>query len=243
MTMQGARMVGEPQVFVDDRDETGWSQDEDPEHFSDGLHLGKEDLEIDLSRIVARGEGWSIGSDGETESLEDAELFLDSVELRAALDDADFRIDLKRACQWAFHHHSQSTYASWEDLQQEVIMRFARWLPHYRKQAKWRTVLVRIAKNLLIDAHRSEVAGKRRHEEIDFDGYEVSMVAENSGARIEDRIFLKECRQILSEDERAVFDEFFVYGKSLRQLANKHGVSPTAMSKRWARIMAKLHIR
>src|ERR1041384_3232647 len=226
MTMQGARMVSEQQVFVDDRTETRWSQEEDPEHFTDGLHGGKEDSQIDLSEFDDRAEGWSIGSDGDTavpESIGSAELFLDSVEFQEALDDADFRIDLKRACQWAFHSRSQSTYASWEDLQQEVLMRFARWLPHYRKQAKWRTVLVRIAKNLLIDAHRSEVSRKRQHEEIDFDEYQVSMVAENSGARIEDRIFLKECRQILSEDERAVFDEFFIYGKSLRQLANKHG--------------------
>src|SRR5690349_12821214 len=95
--------------------------------------------------------------------------FLDSAEFRDAIEDGDFQADLKWACQFTFNRFSQSTHSTWEDLQQEVLIRLGNWLPRYRKEAKRRTVFARIATNVLIDATRSEKSIRRQHEQISFE--------------------------------------------------------------------------
>ena len=166
---------------------------------------------------------------------------LDSSEFREALNDPDFRADLKQACTRVFYRYPQSTHASWEDLQQEVLMRFGKWLRRYRKEANRRTVFEKIAVNVLIDAKRRETANRRRHEEVNFDDLGIELIRERSGTEIEDRIYLNECRSILSETERLIFDDFFVNGESLRQIALLCGVSAPAIKKRFSRVIAKLH--
>lgn len=174
---------------------------------------------------------------------ENTEIRLDSAEFREALEDQDFCADLKWACQFTFNRFSQSTHSSWEDLQQEVLIRFGRWLPHYRKEAKRKTVFARIARNVLIDAKRAETSSRRQHEQINFEDLAWEPAQGEPKSEIENRIFLDECRRALSGHELDVFDEHGVHGESLRQLALKHGVSAAAMSKRWARIITKLHVK
>lgn len=166
---------------------------------------------------------------------------LDSEEFTRALEDKEFRSDLRRACQRAFMKCHQSTHSSWEDLQQEVLMRFGKWLPQYRAEANRRTVFERIATNVLIDAKRRETAKRRFHEEIDLDDLQHDIVGNNPWKGIETRIFLNECRNSLSDAECQILDEYFVEGCSLRQIAKNLGLSAPAISKRLGRIVAKLY--
>lgn len=246
--MHSIQTVSDQNISGTGLTEAGWSQDEDPEHYTfqgfvEGQGNSEADLLITEPVFTEQWAGLHQEELSEHASSDSTNIFLDSPEFREALEDLEFRADLKKACKWAFSRYSQSTHSSWEDLQQEVLMRFGRWLPRYRNEAKRKTIFARIATNVLIDAHRYETSRRRQHEEIDFDELELELVRGKTGTEIENRIFMNECRKILSDHERAVFDEYFVYGKSLRQLAAKHGVSAAAMSKRWARIMTKLHDR
>ena len=245
MTMQGAQAVSDQRIHGAGLTED-WSQSEDPEHCSyeqlPALKVSGEQVSPNLdfsSEWVIELQGVSTDEPPVDGS---AATFLDSPEFREAVDDPAFCADLKWACKWAFYRFSQSTHSSWEDLQQEVLMRFGRWLQRYRHEAKRKTVLARIATNILIDARRCETAKRRQHEEINFDELKFEVTGVKAGAAIEDRIFLHECRTILSDDERKVFDEHFD-GSSLRQMAAVNGISPAAMSKRWARIVTKLQNR
>ena len=214
--------------------ETDWSEYEDPEHHSLERFLGSSgNGEVDLVSEEVSAEALS----------KNTNFFLDSAEFREVLEDRDFRNDLKWACQFTFNRFSQSTHSSWEDLQQEVLIRFGRWLPKYKKEAKRKTVFARIATNVLIDAKRSETSVRRQHEQINFEDLTCEPAHGEPKREIECRILLDECRRNLSQQELDVFDEHAVYGNSLRQLAAKHGVSPAAMSKRWARIVTKLHVQ
>ena len=245
MKMPGTQTLRDQEIPHHNASDADASGEEDPEHrISTAVYPEMYDQEIDLLQIGARGPG-------ETqleELLDDVEVNvesiaskLDSEEFNKALDNLEFRNDLRRACQWAFNRYRQSTHASWEDLQQEVLMRFGRWLPDYREEAKKLTVLIRIATNVLIDAKRRETAKRRDHEEIDLEEHDFERVDRGSWTKIEDRIFLRECRNRLCEAERQILDEYFVEGRSLRQLATKHGVSAPAISKRLGRIVTKLH--
>lgn len=166
---------------------------------------------------------------------------LDSEEFMKALEDVEFRSDLRRACQRAFRKWQQSPLGGWEDLQQEVLMRFGKWLPQYRAEANRRTVFQRIATNVLIDAKRRETAQRRYHEEIELDELQHDVVGDNPWNWIENRIFLNECRNVLSDAERRMLDEYFVEGCSLRQLATIYGVSAPAISRKLDRIVRKLY--
>lgn len=229
--------------------EIDWPENEDPEHYTyQGFPDEQGNFFVDLSnKEGSLIEEWLSNIEDETPSdqpsQEQANVLLNSKDFMEALDDPAFRNDLKRACQWIFRRYSQSTLSSWEDLQQEVLLRLARWLPAYRQEANRRTVFTKIARNVLIDIHRSEGTQRRQHEEVTLDELATEPIGERSGKEIENRIFLNECLEGLSEDERNLVDEFFVKGKSLRQLAIVYGVSPAAMSKRWARTMAKLDKR
>lgn len=211
--------------------DTDWSEDEDPEH-----HIIERFLKRDGSDQVDE-------EPSDDAAQENMDVFLDSAEFREVLEDRGFRADLKWACQFTFNRFSQSTHSTWEDLQQEVLIRFGRWLPVYKKKAKRKTVLVRIAVNVLIDANRAERSIRRQHEQVNFEDLAWEPSHGEPKREIESRIFLDECRRNLSRQELAVFDEHAVYGESLRQLALKHGVSATTMSKWWAQIITKLHVK
>ena len=83
--------------------------------------------------------------------------------------DPEFLTDLAAACRRAFDRYQQSYYDSWQDLQQDVLIRFWRWLPKYRGEAKRKTVLDKIATNVIIDAARRQNAKRRFLQEVKLD--------------------------------------------------------------------------
>ena len=211
----------------------GWSSDEDPEHHSfEPFITESEDGEGNVSEAEVNLSTY--------EQLNEA---LHRTESSEDFDDKEFLADLKWACQWVFNGFSQSTHSSAEDLQQEVLIKFWRWLPRYRNEANRRTVFVRIATNILIDARRYEVSNRRQHLRVHLDDLEWELEQGAIKTKIEDQIILKECRETLSGRELVVYDHHFILGESLQELAEKYGVTRAAMFKTRARIIKKLHAR
>jgi DNA-directed RNA polymerase specialized sigma24 family protein len=69
--------------------------------------------------------------------------------------DLDFRRDLELACQHVFAQYQQSAYDTWQDLQQDVLLRLWRFQPSYCREGEARSnYLTRIATNVLIEAAR-----------------------------------------------------------------------------------------
>jgi RNA polymerase sigma factor (sigma-70 family) len=224
MTMSGVQAANDQDILPHHCDQNDENQDEDPEH-----RLNLEETSGTLPEAVL------LQVNSETEAAN-----LDSEAFTEALEDIEFRGDLRRACQRAFMKFKQSTHGSWEDLQQEVLIRYGKWLPKYRAEANRRTIFEKIATNVLIDAKRRETAKRRFHEEIDLDELQPDIVGNNPWSRIETRIFLNECSSSLSDKERGILHEHYVEGRSLRQMATSHGVSAPAISKKLERILTKL---
>lgn len=85
--------------------------------------------------------------------------------LSAVVDDPHFQEELRRAVRSVFSRHGQSTYETSEELQQEVLTRFAKCLSRYRSQVETRILISRIAINLLIDGARREGSSDRNEQE------------------------------------------------------------------------------
>jgi RNA polymerase sigma factor (sigma-70 family) len=163
---------------------------------------------------------------------------LDHSDLETDLKDDDFARDLTVACKRIFPLYKQSTYDTWEDLRQGVLIKYGLWLPRYRREANHRTVFDNIARNLLIDAIRKEMADFRRHDKLDLD--QQSWDALPGRGSTDDKILLAECRRSLSKADRQLFDQHFVNGESLRSIAAGRNVSTNAVSKKWIRIANSL---
>jgi RNA polymerase sigma factor (sigma-70 family) len=228
--------------------EAGWSEGEDPEHqsFEEFFNASGDDEDEDMESVIA----FKIHEVAELEQAALDELLqqhsdesLHVTEFDEDVADEKFWADLKWSCHWVFQRFTQSTHSSCEDLQQEVLIRFWRWLPRYRNEANRKTVFVKIATNVLIDARRSERSNRRRHERVELDELEAEPVKREPNPEIEDRIFWQECRDTLSKRELVVFDEHFIVGESLRKLAGKYGVSTAAMAKTKKRVIRKVHAR
>jgi len=225
--------------------EAGWSGDEDPEHQSlEQFFNGSGDGEVD---DIETDIGFNLHET--TERVENAalddlfQLHSDATEFNKDVLDEKFWADLRWACQWVFRKFSQSTHSTWEDLQQEVFIRFWQWLPRYKNEANRKTVFVRIARNLLIDAHRSESAQCHQHDRVELEELDREPLKGEPKTEIENRIFWEECRDTLSQRELVVFDEHFIVGESLRKLAGKYGVSTAAMAKARKRVIRKVQAR
>jgi RNA polymerase sigma factor (sigma-70 family) len=227
MTMSGVQRVNDQDTLPHHCDQNEETHDEDPEH-----QLTLEEPGGTLQEQVL------LQANGDTEAAN-----LDSEAFTKALEDVELRRDLRRACQRAFMKYRQSTHGSWEDLAQEVLIRYGQWLPNYRKEANARTIFEKIATNVLIDAKRRETAQRRFHEEIELDELQPDIVGNNPWNGIETRIFLNECSSSLSDKERGILHEHYVEGRSLRQMATNHGVSAPAISKKLERILTKLSQR
>ena len=240
--MNGTQTARERHIHRNDRNQSDWTYCVDDENRDLGARDEKHEENTEqLEATTLQDQDTFPFNETQTAFTEfDAEN-LDSAEFLEVLDDPGFRRDLRVSCKRVFSRYRQSMLGSWEDLQQEVLIRFGKWLPHYRSEAKCSTVFEKIATNVLIDAKRRENAIRRYHQEVNFEELEFELIRERSGSEIEDRIFLNECRSILSDLDRRIFDEFVVKGKSLRQIAKENGISAAAMSKRWSRVITKLH--
>jgi RNA polymerase sigma factor (sigma-70 family) len=165
---------------------------------------------------------------------------LDDPVLEVLSRDVDFNRTLDAVCKrLATNEHP---YYSWEDLKQDVTMKFGRWLWRYRYEASLKTVLTRIAWNQLIDMRRrpGEQSIPLGALLPDADDFELEVPAPRALADIEDSLQVQEWLGALSDDERALFTRHHLEGRSLADLARERGVSRQAVDKQWHRILAKL---
>lgn len=146
------------------------------------------------------------------------------------LESPEFQAALKAACQWAFSRYGsgQSTYGTVEDLQQGVLIKFVRWLPKYRREANWQTVLSKIARNLLYDAKRKDKAKKREREEIDWE--KVSSFIGTLGNEEDFKILFEECLDTLSEREQYILFQCRLNGRKIKSVADELGMSPVEVT-------------
>ncbi len=98
----------------------------------------------------------------------------------------------------------------------------------------------KIAINLLVDAQRSEASKRRYHQESKLNELEWESIPDTYATSIQDQVFVNECRSRLSKEDCKLFDEHFIQGESLREIAARRGVSAAAMSKRWVRVIETL---
>ena len=166
--------------------------------------------------------------------------FLDSPEFQELLDDPKFLSDLKGACQWVLYRYQDSNNPSLEELSQEVLIRFGKWLNQYRREANYQTVLQKIATNILIDESRRRNAKRRWHQEVDLTTFDLESVRGPSGNQIEFEILRTECVDKLPPKDRQIFIQYHDEGRSLREIAAELGISVPSMSQRWSRIVKKL---
>lgn len=146
------------------------------------------------------------------------------------LESPEFQAALKAACQWAFSRYGsgQSTYGTVADLQQDVLLKVIPWLPTYRREANWKTVLSKIARNLLYDAKRKDKAKKREREEVDWE--KVSSFIGTSGSEEDFKILFEECLDTLSEQEQYILVQCRLNARKIKSVADELGMSPAAVT-------------
>jgi RNA polymerase sigma-70 factor (ECF subfamily) len=130
-----------------------------------------------------------------------------------------------------------------EDLAQQVFLQALRGLPRYRRDVPVRVWLLRIARNVAIDAHRRrrdtvswDFLPERLHP-VGPDGPDDLLLRRESGARL--RALLLE----LSPDQRELIGLRFVGGLRFREIAAVVGKSPEAVRKQLGRTLQLLEDR
>jgi RNA polymerase sigma factor (sigma-70 family) len=156
------------------------------------------------------------------------------------LEDPLFKDDLRTACQRAFGRFRQSTHPSWEDLKQEVLLKFGRWLPKYQGNAKRKAVFYRIAVNVLIDARREEMGKRRYHNETKLNDLEWESLRDMSTPSIENQTIFTEFLAQLSQKEQELFRETIIQGESLRGIAKRRQVPALTISKEYTRLVERI---
>ena len=159
--------------------------------------------------------------------------------MNSFLESPEFQADLHAACRRAFNRfrHGQSTYQSVDDLQQDVLVKFIRWLPRYKGSPKCGPILLIIAKNLLIDAKKRDKAA--RHS-VDWENVELDSLKGASGKELEAQILWRECMSELTEKERHIVEECWVKGRTSRDVAEEQGVSAPTVIDHLKKAIAKL---
>lgn len=133
-------------------------------------------------------------------------------------------------------------YYSWEDLKQDVFIKFGRWLWRYRYDASLKTVLRKIAVNQLIDVRRPQGAQSLSLEDLlppEY-GLEFDVPAPQALADVEDDLQVREWLAALTREQRELFVWHHLEGHSLADFARERGVTRQAIDRRWLRILKKL---
>jgi RNA polymerase sigma factor (sigma-70 family) len=178
----------------------------------------------------------------ELANLEDEiENYWTDPEFLSLVDDPDFQAKLDKACRRVIGSFKASAIYSCEDLKQDVIARFAKWLPQYRGEAQLETVLGRIAYNQLVDIYRNPNERCCSIEDLEFKGCNIAARDAEDSTAIVDSILIKELTDKLgSNRERALFTAHFVEGKRPVELAVELGISRQAVCKQLKVIVKKL---
>lgn len=162
------------------------------------------------------------------------------------VNDSTFQDKLERACRRAIRSFKPSSIYSCEDLKQDAIARFAKWLPRYRGEAQIETVLYRIAYNLLVDVSRDPNERCCSLEDLEFKGCNIATI-KTAGRGIEastpvlSEIFIRELiDKLTTHKEQMLFVAYFVEGQPAADLALELGVSRQAVAKQLVNIAKKL---
>jgi RNA polymerase sigma factor (sigma-70 family) len=175
------------------------------------------------------------------------------------MNDPEFLDTLEEICEGVMSSFKPSRTYSCKDLNQDVLIRFGKWLPQYRRDASWKTVLRRIAQNQLIDVYRSWNERCPSYEDL-LESFQVD--ATQNALAVGDSMLVKEplystIRQALrgiefnilaeelssklsSRKERQLFHDYFIEDKSATEIARERGVSRQAVSKQIDRLIEKL---
>lgn len=157
------------------------------------------------------------------------------------LETLEIQRDLDIVSQSVFKRFGPSPrYSEWQDLRQETAIKFLLWRSEYRHEATYKTILNRIATNLCIDEVRRQKALPRAHEEVDLETIDIESLRDRPTRDTELRILLSECRNQLSDIERVVLDEYHIEGRSLTEVATRHGFSTTTAVNVNGRLLKKL---
>jgi RNA polymerase sigma factor (sigma-70 family) len=156
------------------------------------------------------------------------------------ISDREFQDMLDRICQQDIRSFKVPSIYTWEDLKQDVLIRFGKLLVKYRGEAQLSRLVTRIARNLLIDLHRQR---DQRISVEDLELAESAVEATNNDPReaLQSMIELHESLLRMSTDqERELFIKYFIEGKTLSEIAREQGITRQAISKRISQITKKL---
>lgn len=155
-------------------------------------------------------------------------------------EDADFHRTLDAICKRIVRRAAVDY--SWEDLKQDVLIKFGRWLWRCRYEASFKTMLGTIARNQFIDMLRQSHEQCLSLEELlpGEDDVKFEPQAPRALMDIQDNIQVHEWLEALEEHEQKLFVWHHLEGRSLSDFARQRGVSRQAVDKQWLRILNKL---
>lgn len=121
-----------------------------------------------------------------------------------------------------------------------MLLRVFRWAPNFRGEASWRTVLTRIAENLIIDAILRDKGWPRDNAEVDWDNIPIESlrVFARAGPEADRLILLRECFASLSAEERQLFID--LRDQKQEAVAQRLKVSRQTIAKRLQAIRLKI---
>ena len=157
------------------------------------------------------------------------------------LEDPEFQADLRSACRRAIRRYgqSQSSYQAMDDLQQDVLVKFIKWLPQYRGHRKCGPILFKIATNLMIDALRRERGMSRVNADVDWENTDIDSL-KSTGRELDTPLLLEECLKTLSEVDRKIFIEYSLKNRTSYEVAEEVNLSRQTITKRLKKALAKL---
>jgi len=148
--------------------------------------------------------------------------------LKKLVHDPTFEVELNQACKSAFEKFSNPPYDRWEELANDVLIRFcvSKTFAEYRELTKDTGYLHLIAVNQLIHQRR------RLDLEPKF----------GTAKKIENILLAKETLTLLNDDERLIL-KLWVGGKNVAEIASELNVSPNTVMVRISTIIKKIQQR
>jgi RNA polymerase sigma factor (sigma-70 family) len=219
-----------------------WRIFEDKEHTT-GTVVQEESHEVDHGAVTGGGPRFPPTPEDESfvDTLEEEfqNEFADPL-FQVLSEDAEFQRTLDAICKRLLPH-GESGYSP-EDLKQDVLIKFGRWLWRYRYEASFGKVLERIARNQLVDMRRPAEEQAWCLEEllpVEF-GVEPESppVRPSKNAQVTQQV--GQWLDALKEDERRLFVSHLLEGRTLADIARELRVTRQAVSKRWVKSLNKL---
>lgn len=167
---------------------------------------------------------------------------LDNPEFLTLLEDSDFQTRLDQACMWAFCNHQPSIYETWQDLRQSVLIKFGQWFSrdiNIKDKTDLARVLMLIARNLIIDDLRRQRAHGHVHKDVGLEQVDREGLSTPSAEDLYQHVLFIELRSTLTDIEREIFDEYFIEGKTVRDIAETRNLSHVTIRRRIQRIIGE----